>query len=102
MWFCLCCSHFRARYSLIKKDKGLRRNYTKRRQNDQELKRVRLLDQQTKEARADRKRSKRLKEEEKRRRKLENERKSEIVIPLKNPSKIKKMKRSQLRTIVKR
>ncbi|VDP93789.1 unnamed protein product [Echinostoma caproni] len=90
------------RYSSIKKDKGLRSPFVKRMQTEKELKRVRQLEKQIKESRAERKRAKRLKEEEKRQRKLENERKSEVVVPLKNPSKIKKMKKSQLRNIVKR
>lgn len=82
LFYYTCLVFFNLRYSSIKKDKGLRTPYTKRRQNEQDLKRVRLLDKQIKQARADRKRSKRLKEEEKRQRKLENERKSEVVIPV--------------------
>ncbi|TGZ72037.1 hypothetical protein CRM22_002327 [Opisthorchis felineus] len=90
------------RHSAIKKDKGIRTSFLKRMADTEEKKRVREVGNKMKEERATRKRNKRLKEEEKRQRKLENEKRSEIVIPVKNIAKIKKMKKSQLRTIVKR
>ncbi|KAA3672329.1 rRNA-processing protein CGR1 [Paragonimus westermani] len=90
------------RYSAIKQDKGVRVPFKKRLAASEEVKRVREIGRKLTEARAARKVAKRLKEEEKRRRKQENEKRSEIVVPIKNVAKIKRMKKTQLKTIVKR
>lgn len=66
------------RHSAIKKDKGLRIPYEKRRKLQQELKEARQFDLERKAEKSERKKEKRLKEEAKRNMKLANEKKSEI------------------------
>ncbi|CAH8544222.1 unnamed protein product [Dicrocoelium dendriticum] len=90
------------RHSSIRKDKGLRSDFFKRKADQEHEKRVREIGRKLQEARAARKRAKRLREEENRKRRLENEKRAEVVVPITNISKVKRMKKSQLKTIAKR
>ncbi|XP_063705977.1 coiled-coil domain-containing protein 86 [Culicoides brevitarsis] len=67
-----------------------------------ELKRIKELSNQIKLERAQENEMKRQRREENAKRRLENERKSEVVQIIKNPAKIKKMRKKQLRQIEKR
>ncbi|VDP35179.1 unnamed protein product [Schistosoma curassoni] len=67
-----------------------------------EIKKIRNESIERKKAKDELKRMKRLKEEEKHQRKLENERRSEIVVPITNPAKLKRLRKKQMRTIVTR
>ncbi|CAH8582659.1 unnamed protein product [Schistosoma rodhaini] len=91
-----------AKHSAIKKDKGIRTSFQTRRKIEAEIKKIRNESIERKKAKNELKKAKRLKEEEKRQRKLENERRSEIVVPITNPAKIKRLRKKQMRTIVTR
>ncbi|VDO56786.1 unnamed protein product [Schistosoma margrebowiei] len=91
-----------SRHSAIKKDKGIRKSFQVRRKIETEIKNIRNESIERKKAKDELKRIKRLKEEEKHKRKLENERRSEIVVPITNPAKLKRLRKKQMRTIVTR
>nr|CAH8853282.1 unnamed protein product [Trichobilharzia regenti] len=91
-----------AKHSAMKKDKGLHTAFHIRRKIEEQVKQIRNASLERKKAKDELKRAKRLKEEEKRKRKLENERRSEIVVPVSNPAKIKRMRKKQLRMITTR
>ncbi|XP_077995870.1 coiled-coil domain-containing protein 86-like isoform X2 [Glandiceps talaboti] len=90
------------RFSDLRKDKPLRTSWQKKMQQKAEKKSVKKYEQELKEAREKELEIKKKRRAEKIRKKLENERKSEIVQVIKNPAKIKRMKRKQLRRIEKR
>ncbi|CDS40229.1 coiled coil domain containing protein 86 [Echinococcus multilocularis] len=90
------------RYSSIRKDTGLRTTWEKKMLLKEERKQRCLDEANRREARACAKKARRLATEERKRRRLENERRAETVVPIKNMMKLKKLKRSQLRTIEKR
>ncbi|VDM31672.1 unnamed protein product [Hydatigera taeniaeformis] len=90
------------RYSAIRRDRGLRTTWEKKMLLKEERKRRCLDEANRREARASAKRARRLATEERKRRRLENERRAETVVPIKNTMKLKKLKKSQLRTIEKR
>ncbi|KAK4470998.1 hypothetical protein MN116_006500 [Schistosoma mekongi] len=91
-----------AKHSAIKKDKGIRTSFQIRRTVEAEIKKIRDESIERKKAKNELKKAKRLKEEEKRQRKLANERRSEIVVPVTNPAKIKRLRKKQLRTLTTR
>ncbi|KAL5961897.1 Coiled-coil domain-containing protein 86 [Taenia solium] len=95
-------THFVKRFSSIRKDTGLRTTWEKKMLLKEERKRRCLDEANRREARACAKKARRLATEERKRRCLENERRAETVVPIKNAMKLKKLKRSQLRTIEKR
>lgn len=68
----------------------------------EEIKQIKELSRSIKEERKQDNEQKRQRIEENKRRKLENERKSEIVQIIKNPAKLKRMRKKQLRQIEKR
>ncbi|ETN68107.1 chromatin assembly factor-I p150 subunit [Anopheles darlingi] len=67
-----------------------------------EMKQIKELSQSLKDERKRQNEEKRLRREENKRRRLENERKAEIVQIINNPSKLKRMRKKQLRMIEKR
>ncbi|XP_055531983.1 coiled-coil domain-containing protein 86 [Wyeomyia smithii] len=67
-----------------------------------EIKNIKALSRSIKEDRKQQNKEKRQRREENKRRRLENERKSEIVQIIKNPAKLKRMRKKQLRQIEKR
>ncbi|VDL89439.1 unnamed protein product [Schistocephalus solidus] len=87
------------RYSSIRRDKGLRSTWEEKVALKTELQNLRVADAERRAQRAKRKEAKRLAEEARAERKKENERRAEVVVPIKNMRKLKKMKKSQLRSI---
>lgn len=67
-----------------------------------EIKEIKQLSQSIKDAKRRENEEKRLRREENKRRRLENAQKSEIVQIIKNPAKLKRMRKKQLRMIEKR
>ncbi|XP_058833195.1 coiled-coil domain-containing protein 86 [Topomyia yanbarensis] len=68
----------------------------------EEIKQIKELSRSIKEERKQHNQEKRQRQEENKRRRLENERKSEIVQIIKNPAKLKRLRKKQLRQIEKR
>ncbi|XP_078591156.1 coiled-coil domain-containing protein 86-like [Branchiostoma floridae x Branchiostoma japonicum] len=90
------------RHSNIKKDKPLRTTWNKKMQQRAEKQSIKSFEKELKELKQKQLEEKRKRQEEHKKHKLENERKSEIVQPIKNTAKIKRMKKKQLRQIQKR
>lgn len=90
------------RFSALVRDKSLCTSWEKKMEAKQEKQRVKKYALQLKQDKAKEKEDKRLRTEETLRRRAENERKSEIVQVIRNTSKIKRMKKKQLRKIEKR
>uniref|UniRef100_A0A182N8D8 Coiled-coil domain-containing protein 86 n=1 Tax=Anopheles dirus TaxID=7168 RepID=A0A182N8D8_9DIPT len=67
-----------------------------------EIKQIKELSQSIKDSKRRENEEKRLRREDNKRRRLENERKSEIVQIIKNPAKLKRMRKKQMRMIEKR
>ncbi|XP_078063620.1 coiled-coil domain-containing protein 86 [Mustelus asterias] len=90
------------RFSTLLRDKPLCTSWEKKMVARRERQAVKEMSQQLLEGRRREKEAKKLRREENLRRRLENERKSEVVQVIKNPLKIKRMKKKQLRRIEKR
>ncbi|XP_041029930.1 coiled-coil domain-containing protein 86 [Carcharodon carcharias] len=90
------------RFSVMLRDKPLCTTWEKKMATKRQKKAVKEMDRQLREGRRREKEEKRLRREENLRRRLENERKSEVVQVIKNPLKIKRLKKKQLRKIEKR
>lgn len=90
------------RFSNMVNDKPLRTSWEKKMNAKKEKKLTKDLANQLKGDKAKEKEDKRKRREENLKRKEENERKSEIVQVIRNPAKMKRMKRKQLRRIEKR
>ncbi|XP_042665295.1 coiled-coil domain-containing protein 86 [Centrocercus urophasianus] len=92
----------RKRFSLMVQDKPLRTSWERKLKERQEKKLVRDLVQQLQEAKQREREEKKRRREENLRRRLENERKAEIVQVIRNPMKLKRAKKKQLRRVEKR
>ncbi|XP_036372748.1 coiled-coil domain-containing protein 86 [Megalops cyprinoides] len=90
------------RFSALLRDKPLRSSWEKKMEAKREKELVKRFALQLKEEKAREKEEKRKRREENLKRRAENERKAEIVQVIRNPSKIKRMKKKQLRKIEKR
>ncbi|CAL8331467.1 unnamed protein product [Lota lota] len=90
------------RFSALVRDKPLRTSWGKKMAAKQEKQLVKKFSLQLKEDKAKEKEDKRKRQEETLKRRAENERKSEIVQVIRNTSKIKRMKKKQLRKVEKR
>ncbi|CAL1540581.1 unnamed protein product [Lymnaea stagnalis] len=87
------------RFSTIKKDKMFKTSWDKKVSLRDEKKRLKELQEHLKTEKDREKQLRRERMEANKKRKLENQRKSEIVQPIKNTAKIKRMKKKQLRSI---
>lgn len=92
---------FTFRFSNIKKT-IYRRTPQKKEELRHELKHIKALSKSIKEDKKAENEEKRMRREVNAKRKLENERKSEVVQVIKNPAKLKRMKKKALRKIEKR
>ncbi|XP_015718641.1 coiled-coil domain-containing protein 86 [Coturnix japonica] len=92
----------RKRFSLMVKDKPLRTSWERKLKERQEKKLVQDLVQHLQEAKQREREEKKRRREENLRRRLENERKAEIVQVIRNPMKLKRAKKKQLRRVEKR
>lgn len=90
------------RFSALVRDKQLCSSWEKKMEAKREKQLVKQYTLQLKEEKARQKEEKRKRREENLKRRAENERKAEIVQVIKNTSKIKRMKKKQLRKIEKR
>ncbi|KAK3792366.1 hypothetical protein RRG08_045910 [Elysia crispata] len=87
------------RHSTIKKVKRFRTSWNEKMALKDQRRQTKELQVRLKEEKDRAKQLKRQRTEENKRKKLENQRKAEIVQPIKNTAKIKKMKKKQLRMI---
>ncbi|XP_048162800.1 coiled-coil domain-containing protein 86 [Corvus hawaiiensis] len=90
------------RFSHMIQDKALRSSWARKMKERQERKLVRDLARQLEEAKQREKEEKKRRREENLKRRLENERKAEIVQVIRNPLKLKRAKKKQLRRVEKR
>ncbi|XP_072320030.1 coiled-coil domain-containing protein 86 [Eucyclogobius newberryi] len=90
------------RFSAVVRDKPLCTSWEKKMQAKREKDMVKQYSHQLKEEKAKQKEDKRKRREENLKRREENERKSEVVQVIRNTTKIKRMKKKQLRRIEKR
>uniref|UniRef100_A0A8C5UDN2 Coiled-coil domain-containing protein 86 n=3 Tax=Passeriformes TaxID=9126 RepID=A0A8C5UDN2_9PASS len=90
------------RFSHMIQDKALRTSWARKMKERQERKLVRDLARQLEEAKQREKEEKKRRREENLKRRLENERKAEIVQVIRNPLKLKRAKKKQLRRVEKR
>ncbi|KAM7035057.1 coiled-coil domain-containing protein 86 [Acridotheres tristis] len=90
------------RFSHMIQDKALRTSWARKMKERQERKLVRDLARQLEEAKQREKEEKKRRREENLKRRLENEQKAEIVQVIRNPLKLKRAKKKQLRRVEKR
>ncbi|KAL1023562.1 hypothetical protein UPYG_G00042420 [Umbra pygmaea] len=90
------------RFSVLVRDKILCTSWEKKMEAKREKDLLKKYSQQLKEDKAREKEDKRKRREENLKRRAENERKAEVVQVIRNTSKIKRMKKKQLRNIEKR
>ncbi|XP_059173445.1 coiled-coil domain-containing protein 86-like [Physella acuta] len=87
------------RSSVIKQVKAMKTTWEQKMELRNEKKRLKDIQEQLKTEKDKEKQLRRQRMEANKKRKLENQRKAEIVQPIKNTAKIKKMKKKHLRTI---
>lgn len=92
----------RDRFKSVVKPKGLKQDAKLRLAQKQEKLRIREFEKALKEEKKQELEEKRKRQEENKKRKMENERKNEVIQQIKNPAKIKRMKKKQLRMLAKR
>ncbi|KAI6068381.1 Coiled-coil domain-containing protein 86 [Aix galericulata] len=92
----------RKRFSLMVRDKPLRASWERKVKERQERRLVRQLARQLQEGKQRQREEKKRRREENLKRRLENERKAEIVQVIRNPTKLKRAKKKQLRRVEKR
>ncbi|KAI5610086.1 coiled-coil domain-containing protein 86, partial [Silurus asotus] len=90
------------RFSALLRDKPLRSSWQKKMEAKREKEMVKQYHQQLKNNKAREKEERRKRQEENQRRRAENEKKAEIVQVIRNTTKLKRMKKKQLRKIEKR
>ncbi|XP_035182581.1 coiled-coil domain-containing protein 86 [Oxyura jamaicensis] len=92
----------RKRFSLMVRDKPLRASWERKVKERQERRLVRELARQLQEGKQREREERKRRREENLKRRLENERKAEIVQVIRNPAKLKRAKKKQLRRVEKR
>ncbi|XP_046386181.1 coiled-coil domain-containing protein 86 [Ischnura elegans] len=92
----------RKKASSMVKTRGLRSSWEKKEKLRQDLKRVKEKSRALKQEKIDEKEAKKERRRENLRRQEENRKKSEVVQVIKNPNKMKRMKKKQLRMVEKR
>lgn len=92
----------KTRFSSIIKTRGIRLSLAKKQKLREDLKRVKEISREIKAQKQAEKEAKKQRRRENLKRAEENRKKSEIVQVIKNPAKIKRMKKKQLRMIEKR
>ncbi|XP_066574610.1 coiled-coil domain-containing protein 86 [Amia ocellicauda] len=90
------------RFSALLRDKPLCSSWERKMEGRREKERVKGLARQLQDDKKREREEKRMRREETLKRRLENERKAEIVQVIRNPAKIKRMKKKQLRRVEKR
>ncbi|KAG8549311.1 hypothetical protein GDO81_021642 [Engystomops pustulosus] len=90
------------RFSSMVKDRPLRTSWEVKMKQRQEQKMMKSFAQQLKDEKQQEKEEKKRRREENLRRRLANERKAEVVQVIRNPAKIKRARKKQLRSIEKR
>ncbi|XP_073540471.1 coiled-coil domain-containing protein 86 [Phyllobates terribilis] len=90
------------RFSNMVRDRPLCTSWEVKMKQRQEKKLLKSLAQQLKDEKQQEKEAKRKRREENLRRRLENERKAEVVQVIRNPAKLKRARKKQLRSIEKR
>ncbi|KAM6074641.1 coiled-coil domain-containing protein 86 [Chlamydotis macqueenii] len=90
------------RFSHMIQDKALRTSWARKMKERQEKKLVQELARQLQEGKQREREEKKRRREENLKRRLENERKAEIVQVIRNPLKLKRAKKKQLRRVEKR
>ncbi|GAA6082336.1 coiled-coil domain-containing protein 86 [Tachysurus ichikawai] len=90
------------RFSALLRDKPLRSSWQKKMEAKREKEMVKNYHQKLKDSKAREKEEKRKRREENLKRRAENEKKAEIVQVIRNTTKLKRMKKKQLRKIEKR
>ncbi|KAL6436099.1 hypothetical protein ACFW04_005717 [Cataglyphis niger] len=92
----------KTKFSSIIKTRGIRLSLAKKQKLREDLKRVKEMSREIKAQKQAEKESKKQRRRENLKRAEENRKKGEVVQPIKNLSKIKRMKKKQLRMIEKR
>lgn len=92
----------RDRFSSINKVKGLKQSLKQRQRIKEQKERAKALEVALKEATKREKEELRQRQEENKKRRDENQKKNEVVQEIKNLSKLKRMKKKQLRLLAKR
>lgn len=90
------------RFSDVVRDKPLHTSWKRKMKEREEKQRIKSLALQLQEQRKQEKEEKKRRREDNLKRRQENERKAEIIQVIKNPARIKRMKKKQLRRIEKR
>lgn len=90
------------RFSTMVRDRPLRTSWEVKMKQRQEKKILKSLAQQLKDEKQQEKEEKRRRREENLKRRLENERRAEVVQVIRNPAKLKRARKKELRTIEKR
>ncbi|XP_069834872.1 coiled-coil domain-containing protein 86-like [Dendropsophus ebraccatus] len=90
------------RFSSMVRDRPLRTSWELKMKQRQEKMMMRSLAQQLKDEKQQEKEEKKRRREENLKRRLENERRAEVVQVIRNPAKLKRVRKKQLRTIEKR
>lgn len=90
------------RFSIMVRDRPLRTSWEVKMKQRQEKKTLKSFAQQIKDEKQQEKEEKRRRREENLKRRLENERRAEVVQVIRNPAKLKRARRKELRTIEKR
>lgn len=97
-----CFKAERDRFKSVIKSKGLKTNLKQRIKFKEEKQRVKAYEQSLKDRVTKEKEELRARQEQNKKNREENQRKSEVVQQIKNPAKLKRMKKKQLKMIAKR